>query len=238
MINLNILAIDDDPIQLQIYKDVFENSPYDLVYVSTNGDSVPLILNEQKIDVALLDIHLSNHSGFDLAEHINQYHKNIKIIFISGDKSLALEAYNFYPLDYIIKPINVFRLFQTLNRIAYKEHDILRIGVKTASGFSLIKKDNIVFISKKSNKTNIYQCNGELFETNEKLDIYETKLLNYGFYRTHKSYLVNLHKVKSIQKDEFMKSYNLLLYDLETTIPVSKYRIKGLKEALDKQFNL
>ncbi|WP_054711796.1 LytTR family DNA-binding domain-containing protein [Bacillus sp. JCM 19041] len=238
MSKLSILAIDDDPLQLEVYTDIFEDSPYSLVYTSTNGDSLPIILGEKKIDIALLDIEIASQSGFKLAEHINQCHENTKIIFISSYKSFALEAYNFYPLDYIVKPVDVFRLFQTLNQVSHTtDQHILRVGVKTSTGFSLIKKDEILFISKSFNKTTIHLLNNELVESNDKLDIHETKLIKHGFYRIHKSYLVNLNKVKKIQRDEFMNSFNLILYDSKNTIPVSKHRIKGLKEAIIKQFN-
>lgn len=42
MSKLSIIAIDDDPIQLELYKDIFKESPYNLVYTSTNGDSLPI----------------------------------------------------------------------------------------------------------------------------------------------------------------------------------------------------
>ncbi|RVT56536.1 response regulator transcription factor [Niallia taxi] len=238
MTKLNILAIDDDPIQLDVYKDIFKDSPYNLVYTCTNGDLLPLFLSENNVDIALLDIEIASQSGFKLAEHINQYYGNIKIIFISNHKSFALEAYDFYPLDYIVKPVDVFRLFQTLSRINYTGgQNNLRIGVKTSTGFSLIKKDDILFISKTLNKTTIHLANGERIESNEKLEAHEMKLLKHGFYRIHKSYLVSLNKVKKIQKDEFMNSFNIVLYDSSTTIPVSKHRIKELKDAVMKQFN-
>ncbi|AYV69304.1 MULTISPECIES: LytR/AlgR family response regulator transcription factor [Niallia] len=237
MSKLSIIAIDDDPIQLELYKDIFKESPYNLVYTSTNGDSLPIFLSENKVDIALLDIEIASQSGFKLAEHINQYYKNIKIVFISNHKSFALDAYNFYPLDYIVKPVDVFRLFQTLTRVNYVNKDDLRVGVKTSTGYLLIKKDEINFIGKTIRKTTIHLTTGELIESNEKLEILEAKLAKHGFYRIHKSYLVNLERVKKIQKDEFMNSYNLVLIDSKETLPVSKHRIKGLKDLIFSEFS-
>ncbi|MEY8749401.1 LytR/AlgR family response regulator transcription factor [Alkalicoccobacillus gibsonii] len=239
MTRLNILAIDDDPLQLEFYKEIFKESPYKLVYTSTSGEQLPNILNKEEVDVALLDIEIASYSGFKLAEHINQNHENIKIIFISSYKTFALDAYNFYPLDFIVKPVDVFRLFQTLNRVSHLVADqhATRIGVQISTGFSLVKIEDILFINKSFNKTVLHLLNGETIESKDKLEIFETKLGKHKFYRIHKSYLVNLSKIKKIQKDDFMNSFNLILYDSSSTLPVSKHRVKELKESIVKQYS-
>jgi AmiR/NasT family two-component response regulator len=104
-----VLIIDDDPIQVNIFRAGLENHNF---VVATNhiGMNVPLQIEKEMPDIILLDILFPETSGLNIAEYL--YQNNYPYIFISGidDKNTLRAASNMGALGFLIKPINITQL--------------------------------------------------------------------------------------------------------------------------------
>jgi len=76
-----------------------------------------ILANQQKYDVALLDIDLPDMTGLELAEHLNSLQPSIHIVFITAFNHFAAEAFEVYAIDYLLKPLRKEKLHGSLSRI-------------------------------------------------------------------------------------------------------------------------
>ncbi|MBA4538702.1 response regulator transcription factor [Bacillus aquiflavi] len=234
---INIAIVDDEVAVLNHLVKLFSNiSEVSLKCMTTNANELIEKLNTINIDVVLLDINIPEIDGFQLADYLRSNHPSIKIIFMSAYHEYALKGYNFYPEDYLVKPVNFLRLKQTINRITNQSNSIVnnKIGIRSDGVFKLINVNEIKYVERKGRKTRIYLENNQIINCNENLNVLEQMLATKGFYRTHQSFLVQLDKIQEISPDNYMKSYNIKLKDCETNINVSRNKYKELKQELEK----
>jgi two-component system LytT family response regulator len=234
---INLAIIDDEVSVLNQLKTFISESGISevcLKCVTTNVNELLNSLNDADIDAVLLDISMPRIDGFELADFLRRNYPAIKIIFMSAYEEFALKGYDFYPVDYLVKPINYLRLKQTLKMIIHQPRPKAnsKIGLRSGGVLKLINVDQILYIEKRGRKTKIYLEDSQVIDCNESLSVLEQMLQSKGFYRTHQSYLVPLDKIEEISPDHYMKSYNIKLKNCGTTINVSRNKYKELKQEL------
>ena len=115
---MNIIAVDDESLVLEDIKDICEG--FDFV-TSINTFSNPAdaleytVLNT--VDVAFLDIEMPVMSGIELAKRFNRIRPDIKIIFVTGFKEYAYDAFGVNAIGYILKPFSDDMILEQLNKI-------------------------------------------------------------------------------------------------------------------------
>ncbi|MFS0785389.1 LytTR family DNA-binding domain-containing protein [Shouchella sp. 1P09AA] len=236
---LNIIVVDDDPTMLQWYEAFFNDSKHHLVESLVNGHELFDILNENCVDAVLLDIELEETTGLKLARSLAIY--QIEIVFVTAHNKYAIDGYEHYPFDFLLKPIDKVRLAQTLDKLAHKkgtEGSTQKIGFKVKEGLHFVEVNDILFIEKYNRKLLIHLEKKDSIQITESLNNIEMKLEKYDFYRIHKSYLIPLARVESLSKDDFMNSFNLVLRGTDTTLQVSKHKINELKGKFMKSFDI
>ncbi|WP_044894914.1 LytR/AlgR family response regulator transcription factor [Bacillus alveayuensis] len=236
---LNVVVIDDDEVILEYIEELLKvSNDFYIVDLLTDGSKIFDVLRNNKVDVVILDIEMPTMNGMEIGEFINDHYPHIKIIFMTGHSKYALEGYKYYPFDFLVKPINPLRLNKTLKKIVSQNvnNDIqnqgIQIGIKVKKGFVLVNIDEISYIEKQGRKVHLYLKGNKSMEISDNLKVLEEKLIHYGFYRPHQSYIIPLNNVRGIVSDEFMNSYNILLKDNDTLIKVSRLKYKELKERL------
>ena len=202
---LNIIICDDEFLHRLILKEFLitilneEFLEYDLIEYSSGKD---LINNYNKADLLFLDIQMNELSGMDVARKIRELDNNVEIIFTTAIEKYVFEAYEVRAYRYLLKPI---------------EYEKLKRQVKLCISDYLIKNS---IISIDTNKVTIKIPIGEILYA-EVMKRVEKKLLNYGFFRCHHSYLVNLNKISEIR--------NKTIFINDNEIPISRTRYKSLK---------
>lgn len=115
---LNILVVDDEPINIHVVAGLLENDYH--VKVATNGVMALSIVEKAKPDIILLDVNMPDMDGFEVAKAVykDESNKDIPIIFFSADSSTDYIATGFDlgAFDYVIKPVEPKSL---LPKIAY-----------------------------------------------------------------------------------------------------------------------
>ncbi len=202
-------------------------------------------------DVIFLDIELPDLSGIDVAKIISNFYKPSLIVFATAYDEYAIEAFELGAIDYILKPFEEKRIEKTIKRIeALKSNedewikalkkisdfvntDIpKKLPVKQREGIiNLIPYRDILFGEASENGVKILTSQNEEYTYDGTLSELELKLKKEGFFRIHKSYVVNLKKIEAIIP-WFKGTYWVVLEGDKHRIPVSKSMIKDLKKIL------
>ncbi|MBD3638243.1 MAG: response regulator transcription factor [Crocinitomicaceae bacterium] len=174
------------------------------------------------IDILLLDIELTDGTGFELLEKVDNV--DFEVIFTTAYDNYAIKAFEFSAVGYILKPINIEELESTLNRIAErtigsrsnteiqlktlleyqrtKEISFKKLVVPTVDGFEIIDLDYLIRCEGERNYTKFYLTDNRSFLSSKTLKKYEELLSEKGFLRIHKSHLINLSHVKKYLKSD------------------------------------
>lgn len=192
------------------------NEIFDILCFSSGEELLKKMPRDTQI--LLLDIKMGDLSGMDTARKLREKNKELCIIFITNMTQYALEGYDVHAFGFIKKPIQ----YEILCR---KVQEALQ-AINSSFGMSLALKD--------MNQTDIYNTNDILYfevygrivnvvtsiESKEyvvPLKKIENQLAGLGYYRCHKSFLVNCRHVKKI-------STSTLVMSDDREIALSKYR--------------
>lgn len=92
----------------------------DIVAAVNNSAGLVEALRQNKIDLVFLDIEMPDNNGFETARYIMKNYPAVWIVFVTGHAGFALDSYDFEPVDFIVKPINILRLERAIGRVSKK----------------------------------------------------------------------------------------------------------------------
>ncbi len=214
----------------------------------TNPVDALAYLIRTKVDLLFLDIEMPGISGLYIAEQIALIRPDTKICFISAHNEGAVKAFELNALDYIQKPFTMERFDKCIRRFMDQKAKMdpqvkmnALSDVNQAIDYNLnmvcgYDDENIAIL----NISDIYYfetCNSivfihtkdKIYRGNKTLAFYEEKLENQYFFKTHKSYLVNLSKVDHFSP-RITYTYDMFFKDVKDVVPVSRSKVKELKE--------
>jgi two-component system LytT family response regulator len=181
-----------------------------------------------------LDIQLYNETGFDILNKVNYAGK---VIFITAFDEYALRAFEINAIDYLLKPISVERLENAISRLSmdipevnneikYKYDD--RILVTQSSGMRFINICSIIYISSSGDYTKIHTRDRNYLVA-KSMNQWEKRLPENYFFRTHRSFIIN---IEFVEKTEKWVNYSSLVYlkDIEEPLKISRGYMKKFKE--------
>jgi DNA-binding LytR/AlgR family response regulator len=215
-------------------------------------------------DIVFLDIEMPGLSGLDLAKALADAKRSPAVIFVTAYSEHALAAFEVAATDYLVKPVGLERLRQTLARAttafggpeaapvvtpAARPADastggeeagaateggglrIERVAVEKGGRTLLIAAAEILYVEAQDDYSRVYTAEGR-YLSGLPLTALEGRLEPLGFFRVHRSYLVDLARVR-----EVLPMYGGMLVlrlsdEAATQIPVSRRRATALKRAL------
>ncbi len=241
--NIRSLIIDDDPFIKDLLQDKL-NQYFPEVEVMTTASSGTEGLQKiatYKPDLIFLDVEMADMTGFEMLAKLGQI--NFQTIFITSYSHYAIKAIRFNALDYLVKPIDLGELKQAIKR--YKtnvrhnkqpgniQQALVNLKTKNAADQTLILQTqegelklvlkNIVRIEGERNYSYICLSNNKKKLTTKTIGDIEELLNDKGFFRCHKSHLVNFVHIKSYQN----KITVVLSDDIE--IPIARRRKDAFK---------
>jgi len=195
-------------------------------------------------ELVLLDIKMGDGDAFDLLEKINNIF--FKIIFITAYEEYALKAFKFSALDYLLKPVlneNLKTAFERaenqimddlklqlstlqLNRQSPKHKTIV---LKTSEKIFLVDISEIIRCESDWNYTRFFTREGKKYMVSSSMKEYEDILEDHGFFRVHKSHIVNISSI-----DNFDKRNGFVILKDKTRLPVSRRKKNELLELFDR----
>ncbi|MFU8843341.1 MAG: LytR/AlgR family response regulator transcription factor [Bacteroidales bacterium] len=176
-------------------------------------------IKEKHPDLVLLDIKMKDGTGFNLLEKINNI--DFRIIFITAYDQYAIKAFKYSALDYLLKPIDSVELkaaidkaeklsqievntqLNTLvNNLQTDDQAKKKIILKTFDNIHLIKLKDILYIESDGRYSTFFLRSGDRVLVSETLKHYHEMLGDAGFFRVHKSFLINLESIQRFEKAE------------------------------------
>jgi two-component system, LytTR family, response regulator LytT len=223
--------------------------------VGQAGDGVEALaaLERLRPDAAFLDIQMPGLTGFEVARHVLETGLPLHIVFVTAYDQYAVEAFDVNAVDYLLKPVEAVRLEQAVQRLRRRIDDgrplngqlerivqLMRerrdrreqVAVKVGERFLLVHADEIIFASVADDVISI--TTGQVAGTSNyrTLDELQARLDPDAFWRVHRSYLVNIYKIKEIVP-WFSRNYILRMKDAKATeIPVSRSQTRRLRDYL------
>lgn len=230
---IRLLVCDDDKYTVKVLSTIVKTiESVSEVYTAFSGEEAIDIIEKNLVDIALMDIDLPGIDGIEASRVIRAINPSLKIIFITAYRDYAFDSYELKASDYILKPIDFDRVKANISEII-KDINTQKIPqdlllIKDTNGFHMVEQKNINFIEK-DQKDLIVHTSDQVFRTNMTLGEVEEKLNN-SFMRTHKSYIVNLKNIKSIEP--FGDSSYVIYFkegDVESSALITRERLKLLQ---------
>lgn len=206
-----------------------------------DGVEVLKYLQENEVDVIFLDINIPLLDGIVLARSISKFSVKPYIVFITAYKEYAVEAFEIEAFDYILKPYDGKRITYMLKKleIAFKnikkeEHErkvINKVTLWDNEKIIVVDINDINYCEAKERVTSVYTDEGAYSVNMSISEFYET-LPKDMFFKCHRSFLVNLTKIKEIIP-WFNNTYNLRLKNIDFNVPVSRSNIKDFRNLMN-----
>lgn len=205
MKTINCLIIEDEPLALERMVQYVSKFPFlNLKGSFDNGMDALVFLKTNKVDVLFLDINLGNSfTGIQLAESILN---KVEVVFTTAYPEYAIKGFELNVLDYLLKPISFERFNQTIDRIINRFETSSTLGnqsfcfVKTENRLEKIEFADIKFIEGMSDYRRIHLTTKKIM-TLQTFGDFENQLPKEQFVRVHKSYMINVKHVDSIERD-------------------------------------
>lgn len=199
------IIIEDEPLALEKTKDFVNKVPFlNLSATFDNALNGLAYLNNNKVDVLFLDINMDELSGIELLESSKI---NSQVIITTAYQEYALKGYELRITDYLLKPFTFNRFLQAVNkaqenlnqRSADKPLDF--IFVKTENRLEKIMINDILYIEGMRDYLRIHTLNKKIM-TLQSFNELEQLLRSHLVCRVHKSYMVAVNKIESIERSE------------------------------------
>lgn len=206
---MKCLALDDEPLALEIIEDFATRAPISMQIKTFENAALALrYLQEEPVDLIFLDIKMPDITGI-------QFLKSLKhppmVIFTTAYEEYALDGFNLDVVDYLLKPIPFERFLRAVTK-AYEYMSVSQpksntdndyIFVKTEYKIIKINLEDILYIEALKDYIKIYTQHQPVL-TLKSLKAFESRLPKDKFIRVHRSYLVAMNKINSVEKNTVM----------------------------------
>lgn len=166
-----------------------------------SGEELLKDYNIETYDLIIMDILMKGMTGIETIKSIRQNDENVLVAFTTSSLDYALDSYRLNAIKYIEKPISNKQIFELLEITQIKCNNKPSFAIKKNGENYSIPYNRIVYIEQQGRNLLIHTYGNNIIEINEKIDKIESQFINQSFIRCHKSYLVNLQYVKSIDKE-------------------------------------
>jgi len=222
METIKTIIVDDEPLACKRMGNLLkEDADVEIIDICKNGKEAIESINENKPALVFLDIQMPEVDGFDVIKNINPDPTPV-IVFVTAYDEYAVRAFEVNAFDYLLKPFKPERLEDALQRakkvirdtpenvlnekisdlidtLKESDHHIKRLMVKSSGQYFFLKVNDIEWIEAAGNYVRIHSDHKKYLIRNTMVNMAK-KLDPKSFYRIHRSSIVNINKVKSMEK--------------------------------------
>lgn len=206
-----------------------------------DGLEVLKYLQNHRVDVIFLDINIPSLDGMLLAQNINQFAHKPLIVFITAWKEHAVDAFELDAFDYILKPYHESRIITMLNKLeASAQQHLAQPSTQQSAPqtVNLVKDERIIvtdindiyYVEAHEKLTFVY-TRREAYVMSMAISEFCSRLPEPLFFRCHRSYCINLSKIREIEP-WFNNTYLVKLRDLDAQVPVSRSKVKAFRQLM------
>lgn len=237
---IKCIAIDDEPLALKQLSSYIQKTPF-LENVANFQSAFEAMnyLSGNDVDLMFVDINMPDLNGIDFVKSLTQ---KPQIIFTTAYSDYAIEGFQVDAIDYILKPISYVVFLKAATKaktwceLNQKQNEVIQttpeyIFVKSEYKLMRILLSDIKYIESSNEYIQIHLINEEPVTTLIRLKVIEEQLPKDKFMRVHRSFIVNLDRVKVIER-------NRIIFDHNIYIPVGDQYKEVFQAFIDKTFQV
>lgn len=235
---IRCICIDDEPLALKQIEAYLGKTPFlEMAASFDNAFSAMEYLQQNAIDLMFVDINMPDLNGMDFVKSIQNAPK---VVFTTAYSEYAMEGFKVDALDYLLKPISYPDFLKAANKaktwFGKSEQEVL--SIKTDQEFMLIKSEHkilrinlsdIKYIEGMREYVRIHLINQKPIMSLLSMKKVEESLPGDNFMRVHRSYIVNLKRMTTIERMR-------IIFDEKVYIPVGEQYKAKFQEYLNKNF--
>lgn len=228
---MKIAVCDDSQNELELIKKQLD------IYLSDNNQSftakyfdssveLASTISFEKFDIYILDIIMPVMDGLLLAREIRTFDKAAPIIFLTSSPEFAVDSYSVKAFNYLLKPVVKEQLYSTLDDIleTFHQERTDNIIIKNNAGIHKIHTSDIIYAEALNRKVIIYLKSGEqIVSTDVFSSICDTLTAHNEFLLPHRSFIVNMNYIKTINTTEIKLTNN-------NAVPLAQRRVSEIKK--------
>jgi two-component system, LytTR family, response regulator len=212
---MNCVILDDEPLAIDLLsKYITDTESLSLAFASTNAFEAIQFIQKNEVDLIFLDVQMPELTGIQVLKILGN---NYKVILTTAYSDYALESYDYNIADYLLKPISYERFLKSLSKVngtngtttktLAMEDDF--IFIKTDGKMVKINLTEILFIEGLKDYISI-QTTKEKLITLQNLKAVEQQLSAHQFMRVHKSFIIALNKIDTIERNRIFIGSNAI----------------------------
>ncbi len=238
-----VIVDDDSIVRANILKYLNDEPDIEIVGECTNGFAAIECIKEKQPDLLFLEIQIPNVNGFEVLQSIKHDQKPY-VVIVTSDEQYALRAFDYFAIDYLLKPFDCNRLNKTLDRVRRilcqsdkndtsgnpsssdsingKQSYPERFMIKLQDKIIFIKIQDVDWIESAGNYIRLH-IGKETHLLRETMNNIEKKLDPEKFVRIHRSSIVNVDRIQELQT-WFNGEYCVILENGEKLTLGKKYK--------------
>lgn len=204
---LTAIAIDDEPIALDVVKNLAGNIPFlSVKEFFTNAFKAAEFLRKEKVDLIFLDIKMPDISGIDFLKSLPN---PPMVIFTTAYSEHAVQSFELDVIDYLLKPFSLPRFLKACNK-AYEQHELKKnnntiaspasVFIKSGYGQVRVELDDVLYVESTGNYVQFVSEKNKILSRQTMAEV-EAILPTALFVRIHRSFIVSKKQVSKIEKN-------------------------------------
>ena len=232
------IIVDDNPLNIEVLSDLLKEGykQIQLAGTAANGKEALDLISSEKPDLVFLDVEMPDMNGFEVLAALKEI--SFKTIFVTAHSHYAIQAIRFNALDYLVKPIKQMELDEAIKRFLSNRKEEFQEQIEVALS-NLNKKEvkdqvlylptqegglrmtlrNIILIQGDRNYSTFHLVNNKTKISSKTLGHFGEILKDKGFFRCHRSYIVNRCHISHKSREGFILTTG-------DNIPISRRRKK------------
>lgn len=236
---MRVAVIDDEKYsRVELIHQIRQQLPRADILEASNGVQAMALLEKESFDILFIDIHLGDMEGTTVASLARRLMPEAKIIFATAYSEYAVTAFELGVDNYILKPFDPNRIRQVLEQCrqtsqASPEREEGRLAISSNRHTILLDVKEVTYIETDGSGRGclVHTLSGAQYADNSPMSEYESRLSGRGFYRIHKTCLVQLKYIQDIFPWN-NSSFALRVRGSASPLPIGRDRVKELRRRL------
>jgi len=247
---LTTVLVDDEQLASDELTYLLRDFPeVEIVATGRNGLEAVQLIQKAEPDLVFMDVHMPGQDGMGVVRELRESGISLPhIIFVTAYEQYAVEAFRLEAMDYLLKPLDRARLAETIDRarraVQEKQKTVTpessaplaphrtKLLIRNANRNFIVDAQDVIYATIDNGLITLVASNVEGHSNYRTIEDLQANLDKETFWRVHRSYLVNIHKIKEVVP-WFKSSYQLRMDDKKhTEIPVSRVQTRRLRELL------